>query len=366
MRWAILGTGGVSRRFVLGLRALPGHQALVAASRTPENARRFAQSLGCEAAESYEVAIGRAEVDAVYIATPPASHEALALTAIAAGKPCLVEKPIAANAAAAARIATAARGAGVFCMEALWTRFLPLMDRIRTLLAEERLGTLHSFDGAFHGAALPEGRSSLFDPGRGGGALLHRGVYPLSLARHLLGPVVELTAGGRMGATGVDEEAALLLRHASGALSTMRASIRTDGESAFVLNGTGGSLLVDAPIWRPFSARLVACHPVADSMAGGGKLEALRESGLVHGLKQRAGPALSLFRQLRGKGPQRITARFEGNGYQYQAAALAAAVREGQGESSIMPLDESIEIMALVDRARAVIANHEPSHGSGA
>ncbi|MEL6575340.1 MAG: Gfo/Idh/MocA family oxidoreductase [Pseudomonadota bacterium] len=361
MRWAILGTGGVSRRFVLGLRALPEHTAVVAASRKPENAQRFAQAFGCAAAESFEAAIGRGDVDAVYIATPPASHEALALAAISAGKPCLVEKPLAADAASAERIAAAARGAGVFCMEALWTRFLPMMDRIRALLAEERLGTLHTFDGAFHGAALPGGRASLFDPERGGGALLHRGVYPLSLARHFLGPVVEMTAAGRMGDTGVDEEAALLLRHQSGAVSTLRASIRTDGPSSFVLNGTGASLMVDAPIWRPSGGGLVAARPVADSMAGGGRLEALRESGLVHGLKQRAGPMLALLRRLRGKGPQRITAPYAGNGYHYQAAALAAGVREGRVESPIMPLDESVEIMALVDRARAVIASHGSS-----
>ncbi|MEL6210713.1 MAG: hypothetical protein AAFR44_11160, partial [Pseudomonadota bacterium] len=178
---------------------------------------------------------------------------------------------------------------------------------------------------------------------------------------HFLGPVVEMTAAGRIGDTGVDEEAALLLRHQSGAVSTLRASIRTDGPSNFVLNGTGASLMVDAPIWRPSGGGLVAARPVADSMAGGGRLEALRESGLVHGLKQRAGPMLALLRRLRGKGPQRVTAPYAGNGYHYQAAALAAGVREGRVESPIMPLDESVEIMALVDRARAVIASHGSS-----
>ena len=141
-RWAILGTGGVSRKFA-------------AASRTPENDDRFARETGAEAMD-YEQAAACRDAAAVYVATPPSLHEAHACAARAADKPVLVEKPFALDAAAAARIRDAARGAGVFCMEAMWTRFLPLMDSVRDEIAAGRLGPLRGFVGGFTGNAAPD------------------------------------------------------------------------------------------------------------------------------------------------------------------------------------------------------------------
>ena len=351
-RWAILGTGGVSRKFVLGLRAVPGHSAVAVASRRPENAARFAKDFGMQAAD-YADAAGFADADAVYIATPPSEHEAHAALAIAAGKSVLIEKPFALDAAAAARIASAARAAGSFAMEAMWTRFLPLVTEIRTRIARGELGELRAFEGAFYGNDVPDPGMSLFDPARGGGALMHRGVYGLSLARHLLGPVADMQVMGRIGATGVDEDCALNLRHEGGAISTIRASLRTIGTNAAQISGTEATIRLDPPIYRPVRARLSPTRPRTggSSGSGPGRLERLREGGLAQGLNQRLGPLRSAVRPT-GQG---LFAPFDGNGYGHEAEAVAAAVRAGQGESPLMPLDESVEIMELIDRARAAM-----------
>jgi predicted dehydrogenase len=349
--WAILGTGPVSRKFLLGLRALGGTARVnVVASRSPENATRFAADLGvARTTATYADAAGAADVDAVYIATPPSEHEAHALLAIAAGKPVLIEKPFALDAAAARRIVKAAREGGVFCMEAMWTRFLPLLDNIRRRIAQGDLGEIRSFHGSFFGANRPDIGTSLFDPARGGGALMYRGIYPLSLARHLLGPVTDLQAMARFGETGVDEDCVLTLRHASGALSSLRAGLRSGGENNATIHGTKAVLKIATPIYRPFAATLT---PVRIAPRGPGspqRFEALREGTLAHMAYQHAG---GLLQALRGRSTK-LKAAYRGNGYHHEAEAVRHAVAAGALESPVMPLSESIEIMELVDAARS-------------
>lgn len=348
-RWAILGTGLVSRKFVLGLRALgPAARVSVVASRDPAKAQAFAARFGIAAHADDATAVARDDVDAVYVATPPSEHERQALLAIAAGKAVLVEKPFALDAAAAARIAQAAEAAGVFCMEAMWTRFLPLLDAVRALLAEGALGEIRSLQGSFMGSDLPGpvlsgAGASLFDPARGGGALMHRGVYPLSLARHLLGPIADVTAMGRLGETGVDEDCTVILRHAGGALTTLTASLRSPGPNGLVLAGTTGLMTLEAPVYRPHRARLATVTPRDGGRQGAPRFERLRESGPVQRLAQ-----------MRPSGGGRvIRAPFAGNGYHYEAAAVARARAAGETVSALMPLSESVEIMAAIDAARA-------------
>lgn len=350
-RWAVLGTGEVSRKFLLGLQAAPGHSVVAVASRNPDNAARFARETGAGAAVDYATAAAHPEADAVYVATPPSEHEAHAGLAIAAGKPVLIEKPFAMDGAAAARIRDAAREAGVFCMEAMWTRFLPLLDAVRADLAAGGLGDLQGFTGGFTGSDAPDAGASLFDPARGGGALMHRGIYPLSLARHLLGPVADLQATARLGDTGVDETMALTLTHESGAISTVTAGLRAAGTNRATLYGTRATIEIAPPIYRPFAARRLALAPRRGGTggSGGGRLAGIKEGGTAQGLNQRLA-RLKAFVKPPGQG---IAAPFAGNGYHYEAMAVAGAVAAGQTEHALMPLDESVEIMDLVDRARA-------------
>ena len=178
---------------------------------------------------------------------------------------------------------------------------------------------------------------------------MHRGVYPLSLARHLLGPVTDLSAMAQIGETGVDEDCALSLRHRSGSISTLRASLRTVGASDFTIHGTTGVIHIEAPVYRPFAGRLIK-FGAGTGKQEGGRLESVREGSLAQGLQQRARP---LIRLVRGQGGQRFTCHYRGNGYHYEAEALMQAVSTGALESDVMPLDESLEIMTTIDRVRA-------------
>lgn len=349
-RWAILGTGAVSAKFVHGLGALKGRAvAARVIARRDDSARAFARAFGIPDAVAGLSPVALDGIDALYIATPVSEHAAHARAAIAAGVPVLVEKPLAMTAAQAQDIADAATAAGVFCMEALWTRFQPLIGHVRARIAAGDLGEVTGFDGSFQVATTRDPSVSLFDPARGGGALMQRGIYPLSLAHHLLGPVTDLSAQGRIGPSGVDEDAALALRHASGAVSTLRASLTSDGPNGITITGTRATLHLAGPVWRPSSARLVPARPgKAGGFGGTGRLSALRETGLAQRMMQDLAP---LKARLTGRAGRRISAPFSGNGYGHQALAVMQAVAAGRTQSDLMPLSDSVAVIGLLEQA---------------
>jgi predicted dehydrogenase len=351
-RWGILGTGAVSRNFLLDLKAC-AHRASVSviASRNRSNADRFAADFGIPiVAADYEAAVAAPEIDALYIATPPSEHKSHALAGIAVGKPVLVEKPFAMDAASAASIIEAAREKRVFCMEGMWTRFMPLISAVRARIVAGDIGEVRTFRGDFCGPDRPDAAVSNFDPARGGGALMHKGVYAVSLARLFLGPIEDVHAMARIGSTGVDEDCTLVLRHSTGAISTARASLRTMGSNDVMIYGTKGMIHIKSPIARPPAARITHFPVNTRGSKDGGRLQRLMAGGLGQGLKQRAD---GLIRALRSTAGTRVTSYYTGNGFHYEADALMQGVAAGAIESGLMPLDQSLEIMTIIDRARS-------------
>ncbi|SEQ02172.1 Gfo/Idh/MocA family protein [Microlunatus flavus] len=358
-RFAVLGTGSVARAFALGLRASDHVEVGAVGSRTPARAQEFVDALGLGCLATDHAGVLGSDVDAVYIATPPSTHRDLALAALAAGKPVLVEKPFATDAALAREVVEAARSAGLFCMEALWTRFLPLVREVDALLAQGAIGDVTGVTGSFGNADVVA--PHLLDPALGGGALLDRGVYPLSFVVRALGRPESVSAQAVLGPTGVDEETAAVLRHPGGGLSTVHASLRGELGNDLRYTGTRGSLWVRGPAYRPASAVLVrggertavepAGAPAADGVAGAGPLD----SRWAHGLRQVVGLLPPAVRARTVP----LVRRYAGNGYHYQAEEVARCVRLGLLESPVMPVDESLAVMETVDQIRAA-AGHRP------
>ena len=341
--WGIIGTGFVARKFVLGLRAADDAHAVTVASHTAASADKFAADFGLTSHGDNIAALLAAPIDAVYIATPPTAHRKAALAAIAAGKPVLIEKPLAASLADARAIVGAAHAAGVFAMEGVWTRFLPLFAAARARLPE--LGEIRSLEASFGLANTPDPADNQFSAALGGGALLHRGLYPLALALGLLGPAKLEASAATIGASGADEDCTLLLRHASGALSTLRASLRAPLANDLRIEGTHGFLHLETPVYRPFAARLTTISPAKRTSNTSPRFEFLRESTLAQSVQQR-------LTSLKRPAGQRFTRRFVGNGYHYEADAVMRAVRAGHTESPEMPLADSLAIAEMIEAAR--------------
>jgi predicted dehydrogenase len=314
IRWGILGTGNIAHQFARGLSALEDAELVAVGSRSQAAADAFGDEFGvAHRHPSYEALADDPDVDAIYISTPHPFHRDNSLLCLEAGKAVLCEKPFAINARQAQEVIAYARKHKRFLMEAMWTRFLPTLVRVRELLAEHAIGEVRMLtaDFGFRTRLDPHGR--LFDPALGGGALLDVGVYPVALASMVFGTPTRVASLAHLGETGVDEQSGTILGYEAGQLALVSSAIRTNTPQEAVILGTEGSITLNSPWWK--------------------------------------GNRLTLARA--GKESEQFDLSYPGNGYNCEAAEVGRCLREGKLESDVMPLDETITIMQTMDLIRS-------------
>jgi predicted dehydrogenase len=352
IRFGIVGTGYGARLFARSLPFGEGTAASAVMSRSRETARAFADAYAPAAHthDNFEALIADGSVDVVYIATPNHLHARQCAQALEAGKPVLVEKPFAMTAAEARPVIELARRKRLFCMEAMWMRFLPLVRRAKQVVAEGAIGEAQTLIADFTSPVDLEGEANRFvDPALGGGALLDRGVYCLSLAFLLLGRPSQIMSAAELTAGGVDLHSEVLLRYPSGTTALLSSSLVSQGNNEAVIMGTTGTLRLGAPFYRPERLTLTtaaphpgtAAPPAKATLAGRVKENALvrRALGPLHAALKR--PALDL------RGP------LAGPGHQFEADEVARCVREGLVESPLVTLDDTLRVIEAMDEIRA-------------
>jgi predicted dehydrogenase len=314
VRWGILGTGTIAKKFAAALQTLPDAKLVAVGSRCSETAENFARQFHVPRRHtSYDTLANDPDVDAIYIATPHSCHQENTLLCLNANKPVLCEKPFTINAAQAAEVIATARNKKLLVMEAMWTRFFPLMFRLREMLAAGVIGEIKLVAADFGFRAELPAESRLFNPAMGGGALLDVGVYPVSLASMILGAPLRLTSTAELGATGVDEQAAMICGYSNGALATLYTSIRATTFCEASILGTQGRIKIHSSWWKP---------------------------------------SAMTFTPENGKS-ELIELPFSGNGYQFEAMEFMNCLRTGKLESAIMPLDETHSVLKTLDALRA-------------
>lgn len=319
LRWGVLGCGRIAASMVTALREGTDQRVVAVGSRDLARARRFADRFSIGRAHgSYADLVADEEVDAIYVATPHSEHHAHALLAIGAGKHVLVEKAFTRNAAEARDVLDAARAAGVTCVEAMWSRFLPGYDVIRRAVEEDVIGRLRTIV-ADHGQRLhPDGPARLARPELAGGALLDLGVYPIHLAAMLMPRVDQLTAVGTLTDLGVDEQEVVGLRDASGVVAAVSATMTARTPTRAVISGTRARLEIGDVFYRPTWVRLVGLD----------------------------GEEIDVWRETPGD---------TAIGLRHEAVELARCVGAGRAESALLPWAETLRVMELMDRVRAQI-----------
>lgn len=314
IRWGILGTGNIAHQFARGLADTPDATLVAVGSRSIDTANTFADEFDIERRHpTYEKLADDDGVDAVYVSTPHPFHKDNSILLLEHGKAVICEKPFTINAGDAKAVIDIARQRDVFIMEAMWTRYLPAVVRARELIAEGAIGDVRlvQADFGFRAGINPEGR--LFNLALGGGALLDVGIYVISMASMILGPEPSRVASTtQIGETGVDEQSAFLLQYPGGELAVLSCAVRTGTAVEARIFGTEGSILLHGPFFR--------CG------------------------------ALTVKR---GGEEEHIDLPLEGNGYNYEAAEVGRCLRAGLKESDVMPLDETLALMELMDSIRA-------------
>ncbi len=322
LRWGVLATGTIATAFTRAVLDHTDQKVVAVASRSVDRARTFATSFGIPTVcRSYEELVAHPSVDVVYVAAPASEHLPLAFLAVSAGKHVLVEKPFTTSAAEAGTLVTAARDAGVFAMEAMWTRYLPQSDVVRQLIADGVLGDVEVLI-ADHGQAIPlDSRHRLYRPELGGGALLDLGIYPIQLSSDLFGAPARVVATGTMTTTGVDEYASVALEHPGRQHATISTGLVTRTPGVAMIAGTTARIDIAGPFHAPTSLTVSSDQPAPHQRHW------TDPTGL-HGY----------------------------DGLAWQATALARYVGEGRTESPLHTLDETISILATIDEARRQVA----------
>lgn len=316
LRWGILGTGFIADLQVRDL-VDNGFAVQAVGSRSLETSQAFASRFGIPTAHgSYEDLAADQDVDVVYVATPHVFHHENALLALNAGKHVLVEKAFTINARQAQEIVDLAAGKGLVALEAMWTRFLPHMARLREIVAGGTLGEVRKVV-ASHNQDLPKDPAHrLNDPALGGGALLDLGVYPVSFSFDVFGAPQRILASAAMTATGVDRQTAAIFEYADGQQALVDCALDTAGNNRAAIIGTGGWVEIESVWYNP--------TPFTRYDASGNIVERFDEP-------------------------------VQGRGMQYQAAELERLVREGLTAGTVLPPGESVAIMAALDEVRRQI-----------
>jgi predicted dehydrogenase len=316
LRWGILGTGWIASEQTSDLND-NGFTVAAVGSRTQQSADAFAATWGIPTAHpSYEALVADPNVDAIYVSTPHPFHYENTLLALNAGKHVLVEKPFVMNAAQARDIVALAKEKNLVVLEAMWTRFLPHMVRIRELLAEGALGELRTLI-SDHSQNLPKDpKHRINNPELGGGALLDLGIYPVSFSYDVFGAPTTIHASATTTATGVDAQTTLIFEYEGNQRAIMVTALDALGPNITTLTGTEGRIEIDAVWYNPSTFR---------------RYDA--ENNLV----------------------ETFTSEVIGRGMHFQAAELERLVAEGQIAGEILSPDETVDIMATLDEIRAQI-----------
>lgn len=325
IRWGILGTGGIARLFTKDL-LLNGMSVQAVGSRSRDSAERFASEFSIpDRHASYEELAANPSVDVIYVATPHTFHAENALLALRHGKHVLIEKPFTLNAAQAQAVVEEADKSGLLVLEAMWTRFLPHMLRVREIIASGTIGTVRTVM-ADHGQLLPsDPLHRLNNPSLGGGALLDLGIYPVSLAVDILGIPSEIHAIARRTPTDVDAQISVLFNYESGSHAMLQAALDARGPMRASIIGSEGRIEIQGVWYEP------AIFDVFD-----------RANKIVEHWEQPV----------------------KGRGMQYEAMEVENCLRRGDISSRLLPPLQSLAIMGILDSIREQIGLQYPDEQS--
>ena len=314
IKWGIISTGHISGKFAEALEILPDAELVAVASRTQESANKFAQEHNIPRAyATYQELADDPDIDVVYIGTPHTFHLENSVMCMRKGKSVLCEKALTINAEEAREMVRVAREENVFLMEAMIPRQVPLLKKVMQWIKDGRIGEVRMVKasrcarGEFtHGARQ-------LNPELGGGSLLDVGVYVISFAFQVLGKApIEAMGLSHIGEIGSDEQGVAVLKYDKGEIADLSFALRTEAVNEAYILGTEGYIKVHDLFAVPTKASLYIDRK---------EVEVIEEP-------------------------------IVGNALNYEAEEVMRCMREGLKESPFMPLEESIQIMEVMDKIR--------------
>ncbi len=313
-RWGIIATGNIAASLAEAINFVDDAELLAVASRSQESADQFGDKWNIPRRyPSYQQLAEDPDIDVVYIATPHNLHAENMKLCLNAGKHVMCEKPLTLNATQARECIQLARDKGLFLMEAVWMRFFPAIAEIKSFVQSGVIGKprLIEADFCFHLPYDPNHR--LYDLELGGGALLDIGIYPLSFTTNLLGFPDEAQAMAQLAPTGADQITTMSLKYGDDCAALLAGSMFIYKPQDAIIAGENGFIHVHESFFHP-------------------------DRFTVH---------------VNGKDPVEHHVPYQLNGYPHEIEEVHRCLNEGLTESPLMPVDETLQMMELMDQLRS-------------
>lgn len=317
--WCFVGAGSIAHRVMADMYKTDGGYLAAVCANTFEHAKTFAEKYGARAYMTADEAFSDPEVRAVYVAVPHTAHKEVTLSAIRHGLPVLCEKPFAITEVDAAEMISAARGAGLYIAEGMWTRHNVVMKQVLERIRRGDIGDVASVRADFSFASAFNESSRLWNPALAGGALFDIGVYTVALADFIFGcEPSRIDASARFAKNGVDASTSVFLSYPGGAAAELFSSIEVSaGDNARII-GTKGT--VELPkFWSP-------THAVITTPSGRETIEDNRS----------------------------------GEGFNYEFDAAMNDIRAGRLENEYVTHEYTLRVMRTLDKIRAITGLRYP------
>jgi predicted dehydrogenase len=312
VRVGIMGTGRIAGVMAATIKEIRGVACYAVGSRSMDNAARFAQDYGIKKAYgSYEELVGDPKVDLIYVATPHSEHYANVMLALSAGKNVICEKAFMLSESQAREVFAFAEEKKLLLTEAIWTRYMPMRNKLREILASNIIGepTMLTANLGYNIAY----KDRIQQPALGGGALLDLGVYVLNFASMVFGnDVADIASICTFNNLGMDLQDSITLRYADGKMAVLNATALANSDRSGVIYGSKGYIVVDN-INNP-------------------------EGISVYDNEYRK---IAYYKRPKQK-----------TGYEYEIEACVKAMAEGWIECPDMPHSESLKMMNMMDFIR--------------
>jgi len=328
LRWGIIGCGMISHDFVLSLRnSKKKHKVVAAAASSLERAQGFIKDTGIDAKAygEYSQLLEDQNVDIVYIGLLNDAHLEWILKALDADKHVMSEKPMVVNTDQIKQIMDKAKEKKKFIMEAFWSRFFPAWRKIREIIESKELGELKVV-GMNFGENLVENRFHLH---KNESPIIDIGYYVVGLAMYAFGEEkpesVEMACDKNSEGCDIWGNITLKFKGGRHALLYYNGSMRAS-TAAFLAFDNG---LIEIPcfFWCPEGFNLIK-----------GEVEEGKKEFFDFKLKDQDGYNLNHCA-----------------GLHYEADHVFEKISEGATESPIMPLKNTMQILAILDELRSQI-----------
>lgn len=322
IRWGIVGPGCIANKFAEAIKNVDCAELVAVASRTEKNGKAFAEKYNIPNVFcGYEEMAKSDIVDAVYISTPHPFHKPCAEIFLNAKKHVLCEKPVCINAIQATALKECAKENNVFLMEAMWTRFLPAVNELCNVIKSGEIGEVLGINADFCYSSSIEEEAKLFQNHMAGGSLLDVGVYGLHFVSMILGNNPDKVSSVSQVVDGVDVHTSLTMQYKNGAIATITSAIVVEKPANAYIYGTKGHIFVP----HFYGANDFYIH---------------KDGTEKH-----------------------VENKSVGDGFEEEIYEACNCIMSGKTSTDILPMDESIKMVEIMDTVRKQLNIKYPFEG---